>query len=459
VIDGNTYWSDSAYIVFGEVVALTQCDNYASRYSSSSWSSVLTNVTITLESSSVSSMCGAADFSEYFYDNSYTVGTPYPFNFYDLEGPVPASAWACRYDSADPWDTINQLFYDPVLYVSTQILAIDPSWSDCLVFELGSIDPPKALNRAPALLPATTTQYMPDPSASPGMTPEFLIATSTTAITASNQGVPPPAASHPSGSQQPGSDPPDASDGPRPGSDRQRVSGSLLPGSDPSGASGIPWPGSDRSGAAGSPPPGSDLPGASGSPQPAVTPPAKLSQLRWSAMVSSAISSMRSRAGQGNSLVIIDPSAPSVLQTLTTGDVIGAGSQTVVAFDQSNGLLVVSGSDGITRLQLRSMVVGLASKTTVLLLPRGRPTDSASAAAAAAAAAAEETVTAVETGFPIAGDDNTVASDTPTAVQSGVSATGSEVPHSTTENSLGYETKVHLCWMMLLVADLCLALT
>ena len=85
--------------------------------------------------------------------------------------------------------------------------------------------------------------------------------------------------------------------------------------------------------------------------------------------MSSLLSSLvKNLPGSSSSLVAIDPNNPSVLQTLHSGDVIA--SRTVLAFDPDSGLLVISGSAGVSEMYLPSLVMGSATKITVMVLPR-----------------------------------------------------------------------------------------
>jgi hypothetical protein len=158
-------------------------------------------------------------------------------------------------------------------------------------------------------------------------------------------------------------------------------------------------------------------------------------------MASSALSSARALAGRGASLLILDADGgSSTLQRLTTGEVVGgssgAAAQTVVAFDANAGLLVLSGAAGVTRLDLPSMVLGVASRTTVLVVPMAllapRPTS----------AVGEETSRVV------AGGSQTGAMEVAAVKPSG-NPSGDQEPHSMTKKNAGNEAKVHLTWVML----------
>jgi hypothetical protein len=432
VIDGSTFWSDSAYLTFAQVIPATICSNVESWYTTVEYGDLPVEALISVESSSVSSLCGGVDFLQFEIAGQYTIATPYPFNFQDLEGPIPASAWACNYFSLvqdDPIISEGDNYYNPVLSIPSQLRTLMPEWKDCLIYNVGSFDPPKALNKVNDLIP-TTTASPPGQSATPGTTPTRPVATSTR--------------------PQPGR-PTDQSD---------------------------PPPGQGQGAPGSRPPPGANppTPPANADPAPAVTPAPSSRPQGLSALIASVLSSARSRAGQGGSVVIVDPGQSSTLATLTTGEVIGA-AQTVVAFDPSNGRIVVSGAGGVTQMTLPSMVVGLATKTTVLVLPRALLTPGPVAAAAEAATGADPaaaasgsvsgsavaaldpaaTATDPAAAASASAEENDPAGSTMASGTSGANPTDGTAPQSSsTKKSDGSKVKIHS--LALLSALICLVL-
>jgi hypothetical protein len=377
----------------------------------------------------VSSMCGATYWSEMDELPGFA-GTAYPLNFYDLEGPVPASAWSCGQQQGFGLGTISEGDkggYVPVLSLPPQILTLNPDWSKCLVFPLGTEDPPKALKEAPALVDVTTTQ----PTSGLTAIPRSSISRPTVfPTTASNQGVQPlsgtsqpgprPAASKPSNSQEAIAEP----------SNSQQALGELS--ESPSSAAG--------------PPP------------PLLPPPSTSLDRRWSVMISSAISSLRARSSSSAApLFVLDPDRPSALQTLTTGDVVAA-AQTVVAFDPHAGLLVVSGAAGVTRLQLPSLVLGAAGETTVLVVPPAllAPTPTP----LPVSASVPVSVPALVASSPA--DAHSFAT-APLTTASGVPGDGptgdGEAQVASTRKNAGSETEIPLRWVVVLVSAVCLSLS
>jgi hypothetical protein len=420
VINGTTYWSDSAYISF-TLFAASICSNQASWYSSVViGDSITENNVVTLASSSVSSICGGVNLFVSFIGGIPGPSTVYPFNFYDLEGTVPWSAYSCAFLGPLDVGTITDGgdYYISMLSVPQQVRTLRPEWSDCLIYNLGTDDPPKALNQIPVLIDATTSHSSTGPSASPGKTPTRPGPVSTPAApataTASDQGLSPPQSS-------PGSGHPDPSP---PGSDPSHAL-------DPSHASDA-QPDADV-------PSGSEPSAVAPSTTPATTPAGLAQQRRWSVMASSALSSARSRMGVGPSLLVIDPAHSSTFVTLTTGEVVGDGSQTVVAFDSGAGLLVLSGAGRISRLSLPSVVLGVASRTTVLL-PAAALVTSGSAAAS---------VEQPETAGP---QDGAVTSATGAAISG---SRGDAAPKSSTKKNAGCEIKMTPKWTVLLVVLVC----
>jgi hypothetical protein len=279
--------------------------------------------TVTVSSSAVSSMCGAMNLFGLAFGLPMSLGTPYPFNFNDLQGPVPASAYECASSTGLFPGPITDQYYAPMLNVPSQITELRPEWSDCYVIVQGAYDPPTALGLALFVADPTTIGSPSGPSASPRITPPSPVGVSTPAPSATASNGDPPRGSNPA-------NPPQTSSSPH------------GPGQKP-------------------PPPGS------------------FEEHIMSSRLSSLVKNLPGKSG-GSSLLVIDPNNPSAIRTLHSGDVI-SGSKTVLAFDPDSGLLVLSGSTGATEVRLPSMVVGLATKTTVMVLPRAIMTPAPTASA------------------------------------------------------------------------------
>ena len=149
-----------------------------------------------------------------------------PFNFTDLNTPVPASIydrqpWCVTWSTdqmayTNPYDpallaytTINETCpqtrsYDPVLIVPLQsIQAIDPRWSTCKFDLKAAFDPPYALQETNAPAQPTPSSAMPTISATPAPAPR----TSQPVQTTVNDPRPLPASTAPASAVSPSEDP------------------------------------------------------------------------------------------------------------------------------------------------------------------------------------------------------------------------------------------------------------
>ncbi|KAF1813930.1 hypothetical protein P152DRAFT_513273 [Eremomyces bilateralis CBS 781.70] len=135
VMNGTTFFVNSAYISFQYLLAGQYCDG-----SSSQIGGIYSSHLLAIPSASVSSM----RFPNY--------GTAYRFNFADMNSPVPWSAYngltQCFIQQC------QTLYYDdhkPVLAVPSAVRQLDPNWADCALDFDGLYDPPLALATATVL--------------------------------------------------------------------------------------------------------------------------------------------------------------------------------------------------------------------------------------------------------------------------------------------------------------------
>ncbi|KAL9083546.1 MAG: hypothetical protein Q9165_008471 [Trypethelium subeluteriae] len=130
---------------------------------------------LTLASSDVSSArYGTVDSNALLAHIDYLA---YPFNYADLNYPIPWSAYSgqsscfCVYGTADPaipiescpCSTIVNSDYRPALVVPPQVRTLDPAWSHCAIPFGGFYDPPHALTaQGSAAAPETMTFTLPE---------------------------------------------------------------------------------------------------------------------------------------------------------------------------------------------------------------------------------------------------------------------------------------------------------
>ncbi|KAL9079903.1 MAG: hypothetical protein Q9157_001242 [Trypethelium eluteriae] len=149
VSNGYTFYLNSVYISIQEVYAQDACGTPIG----SSYPGHI----LTLASSDVSSArYGTVDSNALLAHIDYLA---YPFNYADLNYPIPWSAYSgqsschCVYGTADPsipiescpCSTIVNSDYRPALVVPPQVRTLDPAWSHCAIPFGGFYDPPHAL--------------------------------------------------------------------------------------------------------------------------------------------------------------------------------------------------------------------------------------------------------------------------------------------------------------------------
>ncbi|KAF2758628.1 hypothetical protein EJ05DRAFT_359820 [Pseudovirgaria hyperparasitica] len=169
-----TLWSDSAYVKYRSISAGRPCQG--GQVGATHEGSI-----VAIPSSDISSMCGwqwtTATGS---LPVRITLGvTPYPFNFGDLVGSVPQSAYQCM-PECNPWlgtndcDTIIPSLYSPRLAVPRQVRSIDPAWAECELDWDGSRDPPTAVGSAQVVADPTSVEPTASPPPQTGVAPSRL---------------------------------------------------------------------------------------------------------------------------------------------------------------------------------------------------------------------------------------------------------------------------------------------
>ena len=91
---------------------------------------------IEVASSDISSLCGI------YKDPLIVAATARPYNFDDLNGPIPASAYLCNEYCfvGDFCSAVVSTRHRPRLAVPPQVKSLDPEWSSCrIVFDGRSI--------------------------------------------------------------------------------------------------------------------------------------------------------------------------------------------------------------------------------------------------------------------------------------------------------------------------------
>jgi hypothetical protein len=145
MIDGTqTYYADKAYVSFNELGAFEYCPGRG--VGSTQIGQWRTGDIVEFES------------SELFTLREPNYGTQYPFNFADLNEPVPRSAYMgisyCFYQQCA---TVGRFDYNPMLAVPAKLRSLDPLWANCALDFGGVFDPPHALASASLLTDAPKT--------------------------------------------------------------------------------------------------------------------------------------------------------------------------------------------------------------------------------------------------------------------------------------------------------------
>ncbi|KAI9706948.1 MAG: hypothetical protein M1820_004534 [Bogoriella megaspora] len=163
VSGNNTFLLNSVYLSIEEVYARDDCSNpVGSTYSGS---------ILTLASDQVYSIRSSSTSGSLL---SYSL----PFNYADLNTPIPWSAWLGMPQFATDTEACNTIVdssYFPQLVVPPQIQSLDPLWGCCVLNLKGLFDPPWRLTAE-----ATAAAPTPEPtSAAPASNPSDSLATRT----------------------------------------------------------------------------------------------------------------------------------------------------------------------------------------------------------------------------------------------------------------------------------------
>lgn len=164
IYNGQTYTSGTAYISISSVWIGNRCKP--------SMGTPVTDAILAMPSESVLSLRYRQDHFQYFFD--ITTVTGYPFNFADLNSPVPYSAWngqqMCEYSNSQNCYVIYENEFNPQLAIPPGIRKLRPEWDSCQMWYGGLYDPPKALHPATAAaiatLPMAETKTPASPSSS-----------------------------------------------------------------------------------------------------------------------------------------------------------------------------------------------------------------------------------------------------------------------------------------------------
>ncbi|GAB7351126.1 hypothetical protein MBLNU459_g1586t1 [Dothideomycetes sp. NU459] len=146
VYRGQTFTSGTAYISIGTVWAGDRC--------SSTLGSTVSDVILAMPSESVLSLRYSQDHFQYFELASSQTG--YPFNYADMNKPIPYSAWngqqMCSGPSyPDSCTVIYEDQFNPQLAMPPGIRKLRPEFETCQMWYGGLYDPPFALQPASAL--------------------------------------------------------------------------------------------------------------------------------------------------------------------------------------------------------------------------------------------------------------------------------------------------------------------
>ncbi|KAF1983690.1 hypothetical protein K402DRAFT_456419 [Aulographum hederae CBS 113979] len=137
VIGNQTYYANSVYLSLAFVSAGNTCNP--------TLGAVHTSVLLSLPTSSLSSVR---------YPNLFD--RAYPFNYGDLNEPVP---WSAVYGAVQYYgknssgQTITMGDYSPQLVVPEQLRGLDDEWKDCVLDLEGLYDPPRTLRPAGVIRP------------------------------------------------------------------------------------------------------------------------------------------------------------------------------------------------------------------------------------------------------------------------------------------------------------------
>jgi hypothetical protein len=193
VVGPHTFTSGTAYISIKRVWAVDRC--------SSQIGTTVTGAVLALPSESLLSLRYSQEKYQYFATTSQVTG--YPFNYADLNKPVPYSAWNGQARCEQPGfadykcNVIYENDYNPQLAMPPGIRKLDPAWEGCQMWYGGLYDPPYALKPGTAVdtptvafgnPPATTTSAVQASSVAPSTPTATALADHTTEQAGTTQG-------------------------------------------------------------------------------------------------------------------------------------------------------------------------------------------------------------------------------------------------------------------------------
>jgi hypothetical protein len=193
VVGTHTFTSGTAYISIRRVWAVDRC--------SSQIGTTVTGAVLALPSESLLSLRYSQEKYQYFATTNQVTG--YPFNYADLNKPVPYSAWngqaRCEYPGFADYkcNVIYENDYNPQLAMPPGIRKLDTAWEGCQMWYGGLYDPPYALKPGTAVdtptvafgnPPATTTSAVQASSVAPSTPTATALADHTTEQAGTTQG-------------------------------------------------------------------------------------------------------------------------------------------------------------------------------------------------------------------------------------------------------------------------------
>lgn len=168
VANNHTFTSGTAYISIKTVWAVDRC--------STQIGTRVSDAILALPSSSLLSLRYSQNHFQYFATTGTQTG--YPFNFADMNSPVPYSAWngqaRCEFPGAADYkcDVIYENQFNPQLAMPPGIRKLNPDWEGCQMWYGGLYDPPYALKPGtavavptPSFAEASTTNAKPSSTA------------------------------------------------------------------------------------------------------------------------------------------------------------------------------------------------------------------------------------------------------------------------------------------------------
>ncbi|KAL1596538.1 hypothetical protein SLS60_009186 [Paraconiothyrium brasiliense] len=366
IINSTTYWYDKAYVRYDTVSAYKWCqlDNQLGQ-TSVTVGGTYSRRLVEISSSDLSSIC------DWKFNPTRPYGlvigaTAKPFNFEDLVGDIPASAYQCMPRCQSGCMDIITSFYIPGLAVPPQVRAQDPEWASCVPQFDGVPDPPIALASVPNFLtssepsgsrpsdpptPGQTLTTGASPTAIPITQPPITTRFTSTILPPTSRPIPNdpgapadpnpvdpnnPGSSIPSPNDPPPNDPPPNDPPPNDPPPNDPPPNDPPPNDPPPNdpnSNGIP---STNNNPATNTPSIPQTP--SDWPQPITNPPAGPTPI---ATIGNSI--VNTNPSQPGTIVISDPNTPGGAQTLTAGSDPIVISGTTISLNPTSGAIIVSG--------------------------------------------------------------------------------------------------------------------